>query len=155
MFTWYHENSIEVNLSLQTAWNFHMSPNNWPKWMEEFESFDFEGVLKTGSNISAKVKNKPVRMLISVVEVIPYRECKCLIKTPLFTQEALSIYQEISSGTTRITLKFCIVSFLAPFMKTFFLKKAEKTHLKLVNAFAGVRSPPLFSQGQSGSIQAK
>ena len=136
MFNWSHETSMEVDLSLQMAWDFFINPSNWPKWEERFETCVLEGEFKTGSKIKAKIKNKPIQISILVTEVRPYRECKCLVKSLFFTQESLCVFQEISPGKTGITLKLCVISFLAPFMKKFFLKHAENVHSKCLHALA-------------------
>ena len=129
---------MDVDLPLQEAWNFFMNPANWPKWEDQFESCFLEGDLRAGSKIKAKIKNKPIRILILITEVRPYHECKYLIKSLFFTQESLCTLQEMSPGKTRITLKMCIIGFFVPFMKTIFLKNMEKSYSKRLSVFAEI-----------------
>jgi hypothetical protein len=79
MFTWSHEELMEVDLSLQKAWGFYTNPTNWLKWEDRFDAFVLDGILRTGSQIKAKIKNKPIHIDVLVTEVRPYHECKCLI----------------------------------------------------------------------------
>lgn len=136
MFTWSHENSMDVDLPLQKAWNFYTNPSNWLKWEDRFDAFVLEGTLRAGSQIKAKIKNKSIHITILVTEIKPYHECKCLLKSPFFTQESLCTFEEISLGKTRITLKICVISLFVPFMKKFFLKNIEKVRPKYLKAFA-------------------
>ncbi len=135
MFTWLYEDSMDVDLPLQKAWNFYTDPTNWSKWEDRFESFELVGGLRAGAEIKAKVKNKCAQARILVTEVKSYQECKLSVKVVFFTQESMCIFQEISPEKTRITLKVCIISFLTPFMKSFFLRTAEKSRLKRSDAF--------------------
>ncbi len=138
MFTWSHEDSMEVDLSLQKAWNFYTNPTNWLKWEDRFDAFVLEGILRTGSQIKAKIKNKPIHIEMLVTEVRPYHECKCLVKLLFFTQESACTFEELSPEKTRITLKLSVISFFTPFMKKTFLRNIEKTHSKRLSAFAEV-----------------
>ena len=138
MFTWSHEDLMEVDLSLQKAWDFYTNPTNWLKWEDRFDAFVLEGSLRTGSQIKAKIKNKPIHIEMLVTEVRPYHECKCLVKSLFFTQESLCTFHEISPQKTRITLTLCVVSFFTPFMKKIFLKNIEKTRSKRLSAFAEI-----------------
>lgn len=138
MFTWSHEDSMDVDLPLQKAWNFYTDPSNWTKWEDRFDAFILEGSLRTGSQIKAKIKNKPIHIEMLVTEVRSYHECKCLVKSLFFTQESLCTFQEISPQKTRITLTLCVVSFFTPFMKKIFLKNIEKTRSKRLSAFAEI-----------------
>ena len=138
MFTWLHEDSMDVDLPLQKAWDFYTNPSNWPKWEDRFDACVLEGTLRAGSRIKAKIKNKPIHIEIWVTEVRPYYECKCLVKSLFFTQESLCAFREISPQKTRITLTIYIVSFFTPFMKKLFLRNIEKTRSRRLNAFAGI-----------------
>ena len=138
MFTWSHEDLMEVDLSLQKAWDFYTNPTNWLKWEDRFDAFVLEGSLRTGSQIKAKIKNKPIHIEMLVTEVRPYHECKCLVKSLFFTQESLCTFQEVSSQKTRITLTICVVSFFTPFMKKIFHRNIEKTRSKRLSAFAEI-----------------
>ncbi|MDP1608382.1 MAG: SRPBCC family protein [Chlamydiales bacterium] len=138
MFNWSHESSMEVDCSLQIAWDFFTNPSNWPKWEDRFDACVLDEELKAGSKIKVKFKNKPIQILILVAEVKPYHECKYLIKPPFFTQESLCTFQEISPEKTRITLKICIISFFVPFVKTILLKNVEKFYSKCARAFAEI-----------------
>ena len=138
MFAWSHEDSMEVDLSLEKAWNFYTTPTNWLKWEDRFDAFVIEGTLRRGSQIKAKIKNKPIHIEILVTDVRPYHECKCFVKSLFFTQESLCTFQEISPQKTRITLTLRVVSFFTPFMKKIFLRNIEKTRSKCLNAFAEV-----------------
>lgn len=136
MFKWSHEHSIEVDAPLQTAWDFYVNPSNWPKWEDRFDSCALEGQFKTGAKVKAKIKNMSAHLLILVTDVKPYHECRCLVKVPFSTQESLCTFQEISPGKTRMVLKIYVISLLAPFMKSTFLKNVEKSNAKCIQAFA-------------------
>src|SRR5690242_6760622 len=138
MFTWSHEDSMDVDLPLQKAWNFYTDPSNWSKWEDRFDAFVLEGTLRTGSQIKAKIKNKPIHIEIWVTEVRPYQECKCLVKSLFFTQESLCTFQEVSPQKTRITLTICVISFFTPFMKKILLRNIEKNRSKCLSAFAEI-----------------
>lgn len=138
MFTWAHEDSIEVDLSLQKAWDFYMNPTNWLKWEDRFDAVVFGGSLTTGSLVKAKIKNKPVHIEIRITEVKPYHECKYLVKVLFFTQESICTFEELSSERTRIILKLKIYSLFTPFMKKLFLKNLEKYRSKCLDAFAKI-----------------
>lgn len=138
MFTWSREDSMEVDLSLQKAWDFYTNPTNWLKWEDRFDAFISEGTLRTGSQIKAKIKNKPVYIKMLITEVIPYHECKYLVTALFFTQESLCTFEEISPQKTRITFTICIIGFLTPFMKKIFLRNIEKSRSKCLNAFAEI-----------------
>lgn len=43
MFKWEHEYTLEVDMPLKKAWEFFADLNNWPKWIDQFESFHFPG----------------------------------------------------------------------------------------------------------------
>src|SRR5690349_8717961 len=120
MFTFSHEESMEVNLSLAEAWDFFVNPINWPKLDDRYDTCVLEGELKAGSKIKAKFKDKLAQVLILVTELRPYHECKYLTKSLFFTQESFCGFQEISTGKTRITLKVYIISIFTPFMKSIF-----------------------------------
>lgn len=136
MFTWSHEDSMEVDLPLQKAWNFYTDPINWPKWEDQFDAFSLQGALKAGSQIKAKIKNKPIHIEIWVTEVRLYDEYKFLVKSLFFTQENSCVFREVSSQKTRLILSTSVVSFFTPFMKNIFLRNIEKTHSKCFIAFA-------------------
>lgn len=136
MFTWSYEDPIDVDLPLQKAWDFYTDPTNWLKWEDRFDAFVLDGALKTGSQIKAKIKNKPIHIQIFIAEVRPYHECKWLVKSLFFTQETACIFQELSPEKTRIILKLSVISFFTPFMKKFFLKNVEKNRSKRLSAFA-------------------
>jgi len=138
MFTWSHEDSMDVDLPLQKAWNFYTDPSNWPKWEDRFDACVLQGALRAGSQIKAKIKNKPIHIEIWVTEVRPYHECKCLVKSLFFTQESLCTFQEISPQKTRIILTICVVSFFTPFVKKIFHRNIEKTRAKRLSAFAEI-----------------
>jgi hypothetical protein len=138
MFTWSHEDSIEVDLSIQKAWDFYTDPNNWLKWEDRFDAITLVGSLRAGSQIKAKIKNKPIHILMLVAEVSPYRECKWLVKSLFFTQESLCTFQEISPQKTRITFTIYVVSFLTPFIKKILVKNIEENRSKRLSAFAEV-----------------
>lgn len=135
MFKWNNEDMMEVDMPLQKAWDFFTNPNNWPKWDDRLDICYFEGKLTTGSKVEVKIKNKPAKMMILVTDVRPYRECKSLVKVPFFTQESLCIFQEISADRTRITLKVCVISFFAPFLKKLLLKTMQKSYSQRLAAF--------------------
>lgn len=141
MFTWSHEDSIEVNLPIQKAWTFYTNPTNWLKWEDQFDVVVFEGILKAGSQIKAKIKNRPLHIAILVTEVKPYEEFKSVVKHLLITQESGCSFQEISPERTRITLRFSVISFFLPFIKNTSFKKVEKTYSKCLNAFAEIAEP--------------
>ena len=69
MFTWSHEDSMEVDLSLQKAWDFYTNLTNWLKWEDRFDAFVLEGTLRTGSQIKAKIKNKTIHIEMLGTEV--------------------------------------------------------------------------------------
>jgi hypothetical protein len=129
---------MEVNLSLRKVWDFYMNPINWPKWEDRFEACVVEEELKAGSKIKAKIKDKPIQILILVTELRPYHECKYLVKTLFFTQESLCVFQEISAEKTRITLKLCVISIFTPFVKSMFLKNIEKSRSKCLQVLADI-----------------
>lgn len=134
MFIWSHESTTVADVPLQAAWNFICDPSNWHKWIDSFASIAFEGEVKTGSRIKMKIKDKKADVDFFITEVKPYCECKSLIKVIFFTQEASCSFQEVSPGRTQITMKTCVISLFAPFMKSFFLKKAEKADSKCIEA---------------------
>jgi polyketide cyclase/dehydrase/lipid transport protein len=135
MFTWMHEDSMEVDLPLQKAWNFFTDPSNWPKWENQFETCVLEGTLRAGAQIKAKIKNKPIRVVILVTEVRPYCECKYLLRLFSF-QESLFAFKSISPEKTRVTLKLYVFSLFTPFMKGTFITNMEKNRLNRLNLFA-------------------
>lgn len=138
MFTWSHEDSMEVDLPLQQAWDFYTNPANWIKWEDHFDAFILEETLRTGAQIKAKIKNKPLYIKILATEVRPYHECKYLAKLLFFTQESLCVFQQISPQKTRIISTTCVISFFVPFMKKNFLRRIEETRSKRLSAFAEV-----------------
>lgn len=138
MFTWSHQCSMDVDLSLLKAWNFYTNPTNWLKWEDRFEAFLLEGTLKVGSQIKAKIKNKPNHIIFLITDLCLYKECTCLVKVLFFTQKCLCTFHEISPEKTRITLQINVSSFFTPFMKKIFLKNMENTHSKCLNAFAEI-----------------
>jgi hypothetical protein len=133
MFTWSHEDSIDVDLPLQKAWDLLINPSNWPKWEEKLDACVYEGELKAGSKIKAKIKNKPAEVVILFAEVRQYQEYKYIIKSLFFTQESLCMFHEISSSKTRVIFKTSVISFFTPFMKKYFLKNLEQTRSKYLN----------------------
>ena len=68
MFSWSHENVIEVDLPLQIAWDFYMNPVNIPKWEDRFGACVLEEELKGGSRVRAKIKNKAEEILICLLK---------------------------------------------------------------------------------------
>ena len=138
MFTWTCEDTIEVDLSLQKAWDFYTNPTNWLKWEDRFDAVVFDGVLRTGSQIKLKIKNKPIHIDVRITEVRPYHEYKSLVKVLFFTQKSACTFEELSSERTRIILKVSVISFFTPFMKKFFLKNLEKYRSKCLIAFAEI-----------------
>jgi hypothetical protein len=141
MFSWFHEASIEVDVPLQVAWDFCMNPSNWPKWEDRFDACAFEGTPKTGSKVKMKIKGKSVYLPVFFTEVKPYQECKLLVRVLFFTQQSSSMFQEISPEKVRITMHLHISSLFAPFMKSFFLRKLEKSNSKLIDALKEFSSP--------------
>lgn len=138
MFTWSYEDLMEIDLSLEKAWNFYTNPTNWLKWEDRFDDFVLEGSLRTGSRIKGKIKNKQIHMEMLVTEVIPYHECKLLLKSLFFTQESACTFEELAPEKTRITLKLSVISFLTPFVKKIFVKNIERGRSKRLKAFAEI-----------------
>lgn len=58
MFKWYHEYSVEVDASLSLILNFLNDFNNYPKWVDQFDSFSFKKIEGITTTLIAKVKNK-------------------------------------------------------------------------------------------------
>ena len=127
IFKWFHTDSIELNIPLDKVWRLYMNPDNWPQWVDRFESCDYEGALKSGSVVKAKIKNKSIYLPIFITEIQPHKEVKILIKSPFFVQESCTVFKEISPIKTRLIMKTSIKSLFVPFLKSYFLKKCENT----------------------------
>lgn len=136
MFSWSYEDSMDVDLSLQKAWDFYTNPTNWLKWEEGYDAFILEGPLKPGSQIRGKIKNSPISIVTLVTEVKPYHEYKCLTKILFFNQESSTTFQEVSPQKTRINLKLYVVGLLVPFKKKIAAKALEENRSRRLSAFA-------------------
>ena len=131
MFKWHYESSIEVDAPLQAVWDFYNTPNNWSKWLDELEPINFDGELKTGSQIKVTPKGKKSKFCFLVTDLKPRQEFKILLEAPLCAQETLSIFQEISPSRTRIHSKICVISILVPFIRSYLLKKSKNSYSKM------------------------
>ncbi len=132
MFKSLHECSTEVDIPLQTVWNFCMNPDNWPQWIDQIESCKIVGEFKAGSTVKAKIKNRNVYVTFLITDVQPFNSCTLLIKAPLCTQTSSCTFREISHERTTITWETSIVSILSPFMKGFFAKRFESSNAKFL-----------------------
>lgn len=113
MFRWGHKSSIEVNASIKDAWDFFTNPSHWPKREKRFDACFLIGDFKPGTPVKAKIKDKPIHIIILITEVKPYSEYRTLIQNLFFRQESLTIFEELSSRSTQITFQICV---LGPFV---------------------------------------
>jgi len=134
MFKWKHEYHAEVDVPLQKAWDFYVQPSNWPKWIDEFESCQYEGELKTGELVKLKAKNKNIYVPVVVGELKPYKELSIFIKVPFFSQASFSAFEKISNEKTSITFKTTVNSIFTLFMKSYLSQKVENQYLNLLNS---------------------
>lgn len=130
MFMWKHDYSIEVNIPIRKIWEFQLNPNNWSKWMDQFDSFTYIGEIETGSIIKAKIKNRNQQISILFTDVKPVKEFSICMKSLLGYQESTCTNEEISAGKTRINITTKVKSLLVPFMKSSFKKKVEMQYSK-------------------------
>ena len=135
MFRWDHKYSIEVNASIKDAWDFFTNPSHWPKWERRFDVCFLIGDFKPGTPIKAKIKDKPIHIIILITEVKPYSEYRALVQNLFFRQESLVIFKELSSGITQITFQVCVLGPFVPFLKSTLLKNAEQAQAKLIETF--------------------
>jgi hypothetical protein len=90
MFKWYYKHTFEIDAPIQKVWQICADPSNWPKWIDQLESCQFDGEIKAGSIIKCKVKTrfpKDIYIPIRIVDINPYREAISELKVPLMTQE--------------------------------------------------------------------
>jgi hypothetical protein len=127
MFEWCHEHSIEVDFPIQKVWDFYSRMSNW-KVQDPFDSYHQEGPFQTGSVVKAKIKNRNAYVNLLLTEVKSPNEFKIFIKVPFSKQSSHCILQEISPEKTRITTRLVINSFFTPFLKSFYLRIAEKVY---------------------------
>ncbi len=139
MFKWIHEHIFEEKISINNAWDFQLNLTKWPKWIEEFESFTCEGELKSGSIISAKIKNQNSSINIFIKNLVPHQEFTVSIKVLFFTQESTHLFEKISPEITRITTVTTVKSFFTPFLKSYYKNKFEvgqkKAQQELIKTF--------------------
>lgn len=133
MFTWNNEHCQELDIPLQTAWDYTSDPKNWSIWNEDFECCTCEEGFKTGSIIKGKIKNSTssIPMLLTKVENYKF---ETEMRPPFFSQTASWELQEISPSRTRFILKCSVKSFLTPFMKWYYAKKIKKAYSKYFKA---------------------
>lgn len=134
MFKWHHEYSVEVDVSLNVVLNFLEDFNNWPRWVDQFDSFHVKKIEGNTTTYLAKVKNKNAHLPILVTEIEPSKEYQMLCRVPFFTQTSTRHYQIISPEKTKITVNTIVTSFLTPFFKSFYLKKSETQYSKMLKA---------------------
>jgi hypothetical protein len=135
MFKWLHQYVIEVNMPLQEVWEFYMNPSNWSQWMDDFESCHFVQSPVKDSIVSAKIKNKEVFVHFLFTEIKPYQEAALRVSTLFFTQESLTLFQEISLEKTQLTFNTTVKSIFVPFLKSYFLKKCATQYLNCLRVF--------------------
>ncbi len=135
MFHWDQQHSLEVDASVEEAWNFYADPSHWPKWDTKFDWCLLEGAFEPGAQIRAKVKNKPHTLPILVTDVRPHAEFKLLIKNLFCTQETLITFKTLGSGKTQIKTRLFLFSLLLPFMRSQLANEREACHGKSLPAF--------------------
>lgn len=123
MFKWHYEFSMEVE---ESVINFMNDLNNWPMWLDEFESFKIEKIHENKTTILGKIKNKNFYVTFIITEVEPKMKFHALVRAPFFSQENITRFQEIAPQKIKITVNSTITSFFTPFFKSYYRKKAEK-----------------------------
>ncbi len=134
MFKWHHEYSVEVDASLSLILNFLNDYNNFPKWVDQFDSFSVKKIEGNTTILRAKVKNKNAYVAVLFTEIEPQKKYQMLCKVPFFTQTSTLHYQIISPTKTKITVNTSVSSFLTPFFKSIFLKNVETQYPKMLKA---------------------
>lgn len=134
MFTWTHEHSFEVDIPQAKAWDIFMDMNNWLRWIDDVEAFEFDHPLKKGSIAKGKVKKFSIPFIFT--EIIPPKEFRFLLKTLfLIRQESFGEIQELSPTRSRIVSKITVKSILCPFLKGHMTKNLAKQYSKMEHAF--------------------
>jgi hypothetical protein len=127
LFKCHYESFWEIDLPLQSVWNFCLNPNNWSKAEKLFDTLVFEEKITKGSVLKAKIKDKNIYVPILISDLQPYENCETYIKIPFFTQKVSFTFQEISSEKTGVKINIIVESLFVPFMKAYFKKKMETT----------------------------
>ncbi len=138
MFKWRHEYSMEINIPIKKVWEFYTNPSNWPKWVDQFETCNTCGGVKTGAIVSAKLINRKLPLPILITEINSSYELSLLVRVPLSIQENFTTMKEISPDRTRINMKMCISSWLIPFVRIILRKRTERQYSKLLEVLSDI-----------------
>lgn len=140
MFEWHHEYSAIVDLPVSQLFAFTNDFNNWPLWMDQFESFHIEKVDANETTLIAKVKNRNIYIPILFKVILPLKKYQLYIKAPFFKQTSTITYQEISTSKSKYTAETTVKSFLTPFMKSYYKRKVETQYPKFLKALSDFKA---------------
>jgi hypothetical protein len=124
-FKFTYEDTEEVCIPVEKAWNFFTNLDNWPLWTYQTEYFYCEEELQTGSIITAKIKNINTPLYVRVTEVIPYKKLSTEIGI-LHSEKNSNTFEEIAPGKTRICSKYVAKGLFVPLIKSCLIKELNR-----------------------------